>query len=252
MIKDVDKVDDADFVTDIVKRDYRTADIFQQYGIDFCCGGKLPLNVVCENKAINLEELKKALNEAAMPYYFSSTLAYNNWSIDFLLDFILNVHHDYLKKSLPVVEKYIMTFVEGHSPKFPFLSDLKSEFDKLNAVMLPKLQEEEDIIFPYIRQIAHAYQNTEPYARLLVRTLRKPLETMMLHNQEFTNHIFSELSRLTNQYSLPADSCATQQVLYKKLQELDKDLSQHIYLENKVLYPKTIAMEQELLMQSGL
>lgn len=252
MYKDIVWLDDADIVTDIVKRDYRTADIFQHYGIDFCCGGKLPLNIVCRNKAVNLEELKKALNEAAMPYYFSSSMAYNEWSIDFLLDFIVNVHHDYLKKSLPVVEKYITSFAEGHSRKFPFLSDLKSEFDKLNAVMLPKLHEEEEFIFPYIRQIAHAYQNTEPYARLLVQTLRKPLETMMLHNQEFTNHIFSELSRLTNHYSIPADSCITQQVLYKKLAELENDLTQHIYLENYKLYPKTIAMEKELLMQSGL
>src|SRR5690606_2633996 len=126
----------------------------------------------------------------------------NEWSIDFLLDFIVNVHHDYLKKTLPIIEEYITDFAAGHSHKFPFLADLKSEFDKLRTVMLLKLQEEEDIIFPYIRQIAHAYQNTEPYARLLVRTLRKPLETMMLHSQEFTNHTFIELNRLTSHYNL--------------------------------------------------
>lgn len=252
MQKDIDRVRDADTVTDIVNRDYRTADIFQRFGIDFCCGGKLPLDIVCKNKAVNLEELKKALNEMSIPYYSSSSMAFNEWSMDFLLDFIVNVHHDYLKKTLPVIDKYISAFAAGHSLKFPFLADLKVELDKLSDVMLPKIQEEEDIIFPYIRQIAHAYQNTESYARLLVRTLRKPLETMMLHNQEFTNNAFSELNRLTSYYNLPADACTTHLVLYNKLQELEKDLSQHIYLENNVLYPKTIAMEKELLMQSGL
>lgn len=250
MQKDFVRVSDADTVTDIVKRDYRTADIFQRYGIDFCCGGKLPLDIICKNKAVNLEELKKALNQVSIPYS-SSSMAFHEWSIDFLLDFIVNVHHDYLKKSLPVIDKYITVFAAGHSLKFPFLPDLKLELEKLSEVMIPKIQEEEDIIFPYIRQIAHAYQNTEPYARLLVRTLRKPLETMMLHNQEFTNHVFSELNRLTNQYNLPANPCTTHQVLYNKLQELENDLSQHIYLENNILYPKTIGMEKELLMQSG-
>lgn len=251
MQKEIVRVSDADIVTDIVKRDYRTADIFQRYGIDFCCGGKLPLEIICKNKNVNLEELKKALNEISVPYYLSSLMAYNEWSIDFLLDFIVNVHHDYLKKTIPLINKYITVFAAGHSSKFPFLSDLKVEFDRLSEVMLPKMQEEEDIIFPYIRQIAHAYQNAEIYARLLVRTLRKPLETMMLHNQEFTNHIFVEMNRLTSNYALPDDSCTTHLVLYNKIQELEKDFSQHIYLENNVLYPKTIAMEKELLMQSG-
>ena len=252
MQTDIVKVSDADIVTDIVKRDYRTADIFQRFGIDFCGSGKLPLDMVCKKNEVNLAEIKKALNEMSIPYYLSSSIAYNEWSIDFLLDFIVNVHHDYLKKTVPIINKFITDIAAGHNHTISFIADLKSEFDKLSTVMLPKLQEEEDIIFPYIRQIAHAYQNTEPYARLLVRTLRKPLETMMLHNQEFTNHVFNELNRITNQYNLPADSCTTHQVLYNKLQELEKDFSQHIYLENNVLYPKTIAMEKELLMQSGL
>ncbi|MBA2498270.1 MAG: DUF542 domain-containing protein [Chitinophagaceae bacterium] len=252
MNKDIVGVGDSDIVTDLVKRDYRTADIFQRFGIDFCCGGKLPLNIVCRNKAVDLEELKKALNEVSLTHFLSSTNAYNEWSIDFMLDFIVNVHHDYLRKTLPVIEKYITVFASGHSRKFPFLAELESEFYKLGAVMLPKLQEEEDIIFPYIRQIAHAYQNMEPYARLLVKTLRKPLDTLMFHNQEFTSHTFSEVRRLTNNYSITTDSCTTQQVLYKKIEELEMDLFQHIFLENNILYPKTIAMEKELLMQSGL
>lgn len=252
MDKNLTGVLDTDRVTDIVKRDYRTADIFQHYGIDFCCGGKLPLNVVCSNKDINLEELVTALNEVSNPYSLSLAMAFNNWSVDFLLDFIINIHHDYLRRTLPVLSTYIIEFEKGHGRKFPFIENLKSEFDEFNAVMLPKIQEEEDIVFPYIRQIAHAYQNTEPYARLLVQTLRKPLETMMLHNHEFLHHTFTEIRHLTGNYSLPTDSCTTQQVLFKKLQELDNDIFQHIYLENNILYPRTIAMEKELLTQSGV
>jgi regulator of cell morphogenesis and NO signaling len=113
--------------------------------------------------------------------------------------------------------------------------------------MLPHLQHEEEIIFPYIRQIAHAYDNKESYAGLLVRTLRKPVENVMHHEHEAVHKILGNMRQLTNHYTPPQHACTNHKVTFLKLLEIDNDLTQHMYLENDILFPRAIEMEKKLL-----
>ena len=73
----------------------------------------------------------------------------------------------------------LQPFVAGHQSKYPYLSQLLSCVCQLRDHLLLHMEQEEQIIFPYIKQIAHAYKNNESYAALLVRTLRKPVENIM-------------------------------------------------------------------------
>jgi regulator of cell morphogenesis and NO signaling len=111
----------------------------------------------------------------------------------------------------------------------------------------PHMKQEEEILFPYIRQIYHAWQHRESYARLLVRTLRKPVEEVMQKEHESTGASLHRMRELTNNYTAPPKACLTHKVTFAKLKELDADLVQHIHLENNILFPKAIAMEKELL-----
>jgi regulator of cell morphogenesis and NO signaling len=111
----------------------------------------------------------------------------------------------------------------------------------------PHMKKEEEVIFPYIKQIYHAWRHQESYASLLVRTLRKPVEEVMQSEHETVGKQLNRMREITNHYSPPANACLTHKVTYAKLQELDNDLVQHIHLENNILFPKAIALEKELL-----
>lgn len=241
------RIDQDLSVSEIVSSDYRTADVFRKYGIDFCCGGKWPLKMVCETKDLDLGLIKKELEESVRTISIHNTLKFEEWDIDFLTDYIVNVHHQYMRKALAEAKDYLVTFVEGHEKKFPYLPELLKIFMDLSKEMFPHLQQEEAIIFPYIRQIAHAYNSNESYAGLLVRTLRKPVENVMHHEHESVNAYLHAIRNLTNHYTLPVGACVSHKVTFMKLLEIDNDLVQHIYLENDILFPRAIAMEQELL-----
>jgi len=236
-------------VSDIVNGDYRTADVFRKYGIEFCCGGKWPLRSVCEVNNLNIDTVKKELEESIRTISLPSSLRFEEWDIDFLTDYIINVHHEYLKDALPGARDQLERFVDGHRDKFSYLPDLQKCFVELSNETFPHLQQEESIIFPYIRQISHAYHNKEPYASLLVRTLRKPVENIMNHEDEFVNTALRRIRQLTNCYTAPENACLSHRVVLSKLREIDNDLVQHLYLENDILFPKAIAMERELLNQ---
>jgi len=241
------RIDQDSSVSDIVSNDYRTADVFRKYSIDFCCGGKWPLKMVCESKQLNIAIIKKELEESIRTICLPGTLKFEEWNIDFLTDYIIHIHHHYLKKALPEVRVYLDRFAEGHQKKFPYLANLLKIYNELVIEMLPHLLQEEEIIFPYIRQIAHAYNSKESYAGLLVRTLRKPVESVMNHEHETVNKILHQLRELTDQYTPPGNACVNHKVTFLKLLELDNDLVQHMRLENDILFPRAISMEKELL-----
>jgi regulator of cell morphogenesis and NO signaling len=236
-------------VSDIVSNDYRAAGVFRRHGIDFCCGGKWSLKMTCEMKDLDLSVIKKELEASMRTICIPNGLRFEDWDLDFLTDYIINIHHQYLRKALPEAKEWLDNFVTGHQEKFPYLLHLQKIFNELEEEMLPHLLHEEEIIFPYIRQIAHTYHSKESYAALLVRTLRKPVGNVMHHEDKTVNKILGEARQLTDHYTTPEKACVNHKVTFSKLLEIDNDLVQHLYLENNILFPKAISMEKELLLR---
>lgn len=245
-LKTIDIRDDS-FITDIVIQDYRTSSVFRKYGIDYCCGGKLPLQMVCEIRGLDTESVKKELNDAMRVIQVSNSINFDNWSVDFLVDYIINVHHSYLITNFADIVDTLERFVEAHKSKYSYLCELLESLYELRDNLLPHLEQEEKIFFPYIKQIAHAYEKHEPYAALLVRTLRKPVENMMNNEHENIGKYLHRFRDLTNNYTPVPNACISHKVAFSKLKELDNDLVQHIHLESNILFPKAIAMEKEML-----
>jgi len=235
------------FVSDIVRLDYRTARVFSKHGIDFCCGGKWAIGTVCELKGLNFSEIRDELDRSVKTVQLSNSLRFDDWSMDFLIDYIINIHHRYLHDEMPGIKEQLDHFTEGHSDKFLYLKDLRDHFNYLCEELEPHMLQEEEILFPYIRQIAHAYRSKEAYAGLLVRTLRKPVKSVMEHEHDMVLTVLQQMRKLTHQYQAPENSCISHRVTFSLLKELDNDLIQHLYLENQVLFPKAINMEKELL-----
>jgi len=247
MLRNKYHINPSSFVTDIVTHDYRTADVFRKYEIDYCCGGKWPLDAVCQNKNINTLDVIKELQKITSQFSSNAALDFDGWEIDFLVDYILNVHHRYLQRALPEIKELTIKFLDGHRKKFPELQEIEFIISQFMKEIPPHMNQEEEIFFPYIKQIHHAHKTRESYARLLIRTLRKPLEEVMQKEHERTGLNLHRLRSITKNYAPPVNACLTHKVTFAKLKELDDDLVQHIHLESNILFPKAIALEKELL-----
>jgi len=234
-------------VTEIVKMDYRTAEVFQKYGIEYCCGASWPIATVCLMNGIEenilLADLKKATRTITLP----SHLSFSDWAIDFLIDYIIHVYHQSLEKKLPAISTSIIDFTVEHGKQYPYMALLQKQFEKFQRDCLLHIQYEEEVIFPYLRHVAHAFEKKEAFAQQLVRTLRKPIaKTIEQDAAIFQNHI-NTFRELTNGYTTPHKTCTNHSVVFSKLKEIEQDLAQHIYLENDVLFPRIIEMEKVLL-----
>jgi len=235
------------FVNDIVRQHHRTADVFRKYGIEYCCGGKWPLDTVCMTIGIEFSQLQKELEDVCRVVQLPPAIAFDTWDTDFLISYIKNVHHQYLKKTLPGTEEIIKHFAAGHIKKYPYMQEVVSQFQQLIKEILPHIQYEEETIFPYISQIAHAWENSDTYAKLLVKTLRKPLNDIMKHEQDVLLAPVLTIRKLTSNYTVPENACVSHTLALSRLKELDNDIMQHIYLENEILFPRALKIESELL-----
>jgi len=234
-------------VSEIVATDYRTAEVFRLHGISYCCGGKWPLDMACEIAGVDIKKISKDLEHATRQAHGYMLHDFENWDIDFLIDYIITIHHSYLKKNLPSTQQLLAEFAKEHSKKFSWLADLEKKFALLVDQLQFSMKEEENNLFPYIRQLVHAHRDKEPYALLLVKTLRKPLGETMSKSYRMITGIILHIRELTSTYCSPENVCTSHKVVLAKLLELDQDIMQHLYLEEAVLFPRAIAIEKEML-----
>ena len=233
-------------ISEIVQSDYRTADVFKKHNINFCCGGQVSLEAACRLRDLDLDNIVNELEEATRNIHLSNSLQFEQWKIDFLVDYIINVHHAYLYQAIPSLELRLTSFMEGHKKKYPELIRIHEIYQEISNVLLVHNRHEEEIIFPYIKQIDTAYRRKESYGNLFVRTLRKPLSNMEKEHGSITG-LLNKLKLYTNNYIFPNNACTNHQILYHKLKELHDNLIQHMHLENTILFPKAIEIEQHLL-----
>jgi len=233
-------------VSELVRTDYRAADVFRKWGINYCCGGNLPLEEACRIKGVDPEAVASDLRQARQNRSLSPAIDYYSWPVPFLIDYLLNIHHAYVRDAGQPLATQLTGFVQGHLKKFPDLAEVDEAFQNLLALQLEHQQEEEERIFPYLRQVASAHTNKESYGKLFVRTLGKSLAQVNGDHQRIASAL-QQLRKLTGNYRYPEKACTNYQVLFHKLREFDEDLVQHKHLENNVLFPRVREMEAALL-----
>jgi regulator of cell morphogenesis and NO signaling len=234
-------------VGEIVSGDYRTADVFKKFGIEYYCGAKRTLQQACEMTGLDVKEVETELNNVIRNIRVSSTLDFSEWPVDFLVEYIQKLHHSYLKQAFPDVLERLERFVPGHKNKYPHVAKVLDILKEVYKYLITHIDAEEKTIFPYVRQVNNALKNSAEYGSLLVRTLRKPIDKTIVNEQGELRKLLYELRLHSNDYSIDGATCLSYNVIMQKIREIDCDLAQYIYIEHSVLLPKVTYIENELL-----
>jgi regulator of cell morphogenesis and NO signaling len=219
---------------EIVVNDFRTASIFKEAGLDFCCGGKKSLQQACEEKRLKTEPIAGLLHELRNQPVDPSK-DFNSWDLAFLTDYIVNTHHKYVLKVLPELVFYTGKIAAVHGSNHPELVEVAELFAKVNAELLQHLQKEEEVLFPAIKV---ALKDTSVEAR---NTIASEISRMN-GEHEFAGGTIDFIKELTGNYAVPGDACKTYLVTMKLLQQFEDDLHTHVHLENNILYPKALLL----------
>ena len=221
-------------VGSIVAGNFRTAKIFTDYGIDFCCKGGIKLSDACEKKGVDLDKISAELEQIVKQKDESN---YQDFGMADLVDHIVGVHHKYVEATIPSLKFYLDKIAKVHGDNHPELLEIRDEFFKTADALTSHMKKEEFILFPYIKAMESARKNHFPLSPTHFGSIENPI-AIMEEEHDTEGERFRKLSALSNNYTPPADACQTYKVAFAMLQEFENDLHTHIHLENNILFPE--------------
>ncbi|MBI4533678.1 MAG: iron-sulfur cluster repair di-iron protein [Candidatus Melainabacteria bacterium] len=224
----------------VVERPSR-ARVFERFGIDYCCGGKRPLEEVCLEKGLDVEEVLVLLSDVTGGSNKGEQEDLSKKSLRELTEHIVNQHHATLKQELPRIASLLKKVVGVHGEHHTELKELSNVFGRFRCQLEMHMQKEEMVLFPMCQELEGAKRLPDFHCG----SIGNPINVMMLEHDEAGNDL-AAMRQLTNNYTPPADACGSYRALFDGLRELELDMHEHIHKENNILFPKAKGLEAGL------
>lgn len=235
------KINSEILVSNIVAENYKTANVFKKYGIDFCCNGNRTVKNVCNTHALETSKLIDDLEQILLED--NKEVDYQSWSISFLTDYIYNQHHKYVERKISEIKEYLSKICEVHGNQNPELHKINTLFTASANDLTMHMKKEELMLFPYFKKLDKLDNKNTSISSTLFDTVSDPITSLQQeHDNEGVR--FREIAKLSNNYTPPKHACNTYKVTFALLKEFEEDLHKHIHLENNILFKKVIALDK--------
>jgi regulator of cell morphogenesis and NO signaling len=219
--------------------------IFEKMKIDYCCGGNKSLVDACAIAGVAVEELERLFAQAReSDAPLNGLLDFQNLTLTDLIGHILARHHVYRKEEMVRLQLLIAKVIAAHGENHPELAHLGELFQRLCADLTPHMFKEESVLFPYIEELEASALQDRPAPFAPFGTVKNPVRMMMMEH-DTVGDLLRELRALSADYAVPADGCISYQTLYHALEAFEQDLHQHIHLENNILFPRAVEMQDK-------
>jgi regulator of cell morphogenesis and NO signaling len=219
-------------IADLVTADYRTAGVFRRYGLDFCCGGRRTIGEACATHNIDSGKLLNELGQV-MNRNDNTAPRFNAWSPELLIRFIVDNHHSYVREALNRIPWFVGKVASRHAGSHPENVEIAQLFEELSREMTEHMVSEEQEVFPLIERYL---KEKTPSDRQKLEKLVGEMET----EHTAAGELMARIRELSNGFNTPRDACNTYRVAYAELEAFERDLHQHVHLENNVLFPKVL------------
>lgn len=201
--------------------------VLSRLGIDFCCGGKKSLADACREGGFDGAEVLAMLQANEQPGEAPSELA--EAKLAAICDHLEATHHAYLKEELPRLEEMTEKVVRVHGERFPWVAELLAVFVPFAEDLLLHLHKEERVVFPALRRRGED----------AVAEVAAPIGALTRDHDEAGEGL-RRLRTLTRDFAPPEGACNTFRALFAGLEELERDLHEHVHVENNILFPRAL------------
>jgi len=230
-------------VSEIAIQNPSSARIFESLGIDYCCGGKIPLKDACFKANVSpetvlqlLDNLKTAAGQAEPEKWVTAPIAD-------LTGHIISEHHDYVRTEGPRLLALLQKVKARHEWVHPEVTTINDVFAALFQELSIHMLKEEQVLFPYLNSLEAAVLAGKAAPPAFFGSVRNPIEHMLADHNDAGDSL-ARISTLSNGYQTPPGRCPTFRALYHGFSEFEQNLHRHVHLENNILFPRALAMEK--------
>lgn len=217
--------------------------LFETLKIDYCCGGDRALTQACLSAGVEVNDVVNMLTTLGDSTANAAVAVdFQKLSLNGLITDIVETHHVFTKSEMDRITALLEKVIGAHGANHPELLKVSDLFQRLSDDLQPHMFKEEQILFPYISAMEKAKEQHQPLPLAPFGTVKNPI-WMMMNEHDTAGDILRDLRAVTSDYQVPPDGCISFQTLYQALEGFERDLHQHIHLENNVLFPKAVQSE---------
>lgn len=221
-------------------------EVFEEFGLDYCCGGGQMLDQACKTMGLTVDEVLTKISQAEENKKAKSEfIDWSKESLTNLVNYILTTHHIYTKREIEQLPKLLTKVIIAHAENHPELKKLDQILQALVDDLSQHMMKEEQVLFPYITALEKSKAQSEKLPIACFGTVQNPIRVMMFEH-DTAGDLLRKMRLVTNDYIIPTDVCPSFRSLYQRLQDLEQDLHKHIHLENNILFPQVIGLESKI------
>lgn len=223
-----------------------TTRVFEEFKIDYCCGGRKSLDEACAaagpDPIVVSQKIEAALKDQSAR---GENVASDKRSASELIDYIIAKHHIFTGEEIERLTPLMEKVCQRHGDQHPELFKLQTIFLALADSLVPHMRKEEAVLFPYIQMLDSSATGNMRAVPPHFGTVENPIRMMMADHEEDGERL-RVMREIASDYTLPEGACPSFTALYAGLQDLERDLHRHIHLENNVLFPAAVELEQDV------
>ncbi|HMQ04766.1 MAG TPA: iron-sulfur cluster repair di-iron protein [Pyrinomonadaceae bacterium] len=223
-----------------------TTRVFEEFKIDYCCHGDMPFDEACATAGTNpdlvIEKIETMMSAAGT----APADGFKATSLRDLIHHIIENHHIFTRNEIRQLMPLMSKVARRHGEYHRNLVEMEEVFKSLCSELGLHLKKEEMVLFPYIEILEAADELGRMPMAPPFGTVNNPV-AIMISEHEGAGEKLVRLRSLSEDYTLPEGACPSFTALYHRLEALEKDLHQHIHLENNLLFPKAVELEKQAL-----
>lgn len=227
-------------VSDLVVERPGRSRVFEELGIDYCCGGGVPLTEACAGAGLYPGEVVAEL-ERREAGQAGDDAGLTSMGLGELVDHVVGTHHAYLREELPRLSFLVDKVANVHGGAHPELSELRGVFEELRGELEDHTAKEEWILFSACKEI----EGAETMPSLPFGSVKNPITVMMAEHVDAGDGL-GRIRELTREYAVPEDACNTYRAMLDGLADLERDTHYHVFKENSILFPRAAGAETVL------
>jgi regulator of cell morphogenesis and NO signaling len=230
-------------ISELVDQNYVHAYVLFYFGIKFYEYSELTLEQVCQERGLKIDQVVKELE---FPTHLADAdLPLVSYPVDLIIEYLKHSHFLFIKHKLPYIARLIESFKANHDDYRSIERDLKIVFPLFVEDFIEHIYEEEDTLFSFIQALERASKGkfipTHLYVLLEKHSTQKYAMEHDVHDDEMKG-----IRRITSDYSLSPKAPLHIKVLYNELKAFEKSLITHARIENDILFPKAMLLENKV------
>ncbi|MBI2677706.1 MAG: iron-sulfur cluster repair di-iron protein [Candidatus Koribacter versatilis] len=223
----------------------RAAAVFEEFGIDYCCGGELSLEQACAKAHVSVEAVERELEAVGRENRSADSIDWRSVPLSQLVEHIVDFHHQYVRRTLGRLNQLFDQVMTAHGASHSELRPLLRFFHTVADGMVQHMLKEEQVLFPYILRLEEAALAQQPLPPAPFGRVENPVRVLKLEHDDVGAQM-KAIRALTHDYVVVSTGCNSFRALYATLAEFERDLHQHVHLENNILFPRAQGLEESL------